>query len=527
MKIDRGALIASITATIVMVVLLLMLRPYGPHSKESNVLLNWQRYGLINLNGAFVMTAHPLNEDDLGSAPRFRGHSPTTLYGTYALWKLTHGTLRLAVALNALLLTVTLIAATLWAFPPGRTRSARLMPLALLLSPAIWICLLSTDPVATAPTYALIAFLAFAGTLIRHCRPWVIGCTLLLLMFSTTLNWNVCIPVAIWGTALLLMLPEIPGSRRWQTIGAYAAVAALSALVLGVLIADKFAQAETLTGQASAYLHGSRGYSHAGANMRHFLRRTAVVTVVGLAPLWCMLFSAQKETPQRSLWWRARAAVPLGMAAVACLGLANYAAHAQWAVAGPIVAHGLLAALFVTLSPAKATTKKTARGHILSAVMYGICLPCSILFALTLRVNEAGLAAVNALIRFHTQPGDIVYVDPVVPGHGRVEESGHLYDLSLWVTRPCYTNGSIVAAPALSTSSRRFLMTTLRSARKAPVADSGMYRKDSPPMLQSALSYYRTRISRKTESSRLWWDTPYLLYAIPTNRLDDIERTVP
>ncbi len=483
----------------------ILLRPYGPDNKEAIAVQHWNDYGLLKMRAAFVIKPGPLSEAELADPPRFRGHLLLNAIPYHIFQKVTDSR-SLGLLLSGAMI-VALLGLSVAALSRADIKERSFLILAIFTSPALLREALSLDPVPGSLLLALPAllwvFAAFnrSDASARSLLPPIIAAAL-----AMTLNWTNAIALAVWSPLLLWSVWS--AEKRTLRFAGFLLVGIVSAAVFGWLVWDKLQG--TSAEHVAGYLAGSGAAYGKDLPLAAVFKRLFMACIVGLAPLWLLLAANLLEwrsAYRTKAFFFAVLPVVLAMALVA-LVLRNYASHAQWAVAAPIVLQGLVATCSALLVNrpiaawnAERPSPKTVlllRNRFVSSLLV-LCIVCYGL-AFTVLFSAFGATTQKTLryVLANTKPHDVLIVSPVDKSLGRLSEDGYLMDMSHQLLRECVAAETKRASDALASERVCFLLTTQLDLAKVALprqAESNQLSK----LLQPFFNWYQKRVSGRSQ----------------------------
>jgi hypothetical protein len=364
----------------------------------SNVLRNWQEFGLSQMHGALVQ--NPGGFEAVSHPDIYHGMSPWYLYPVYFCTMAFAWTNLAAMPYHVLL--AVLVFWGVWSLLRKSTL-ALLAAALVLVSPGYGCWQKGIDPNAISvllgfPYAAMVMQLLKQPD--RSLRQWAL--LFLLTALFLPLNWTTAWFLAPFGLCLLLD-PEV----RRQPALVYLVVTGIGSVVfVGFSMLAKHGGAAAAAGLPAAtgaaqggflsgYTWGTNGY-YEGLSTVRFFTRLVFVNIVALLPLllWWGWRTAQciVRTPRKG--WISL--LPLLMALIELAGMRNYFCHHPW-MASPVVIAGLVLSLALLASgdaaPESPASLKWVAAGTAGAVLYGA------LVLAVLHANRQNALALDYLVR--------------------------------------------------------------------------------------------------------------------------------
>lgn len=294
----------------------------------SNVIRNWEQFGLFQLHGKMVQNPGGFQAE---THPNYyAGHRPASLYPAFGCHHLLT-----AIGLESLgfytyyaLMAAVVLVSIWWLL--GRTGRAFWLAAAAVLTPGYVRWQTTIDPNLTAVLLGFPFCAAVIWLLRRPDLKWRhLAVLFLLILCFSAINWTtVFVHAMLFAT--LLVLPRVP----WRHVIIYAGLtAAMAGLVLLASLSSKMSHAEDASGGLEkifmAYGWGNTGYG-LDLTTKTALMRMLAANLLGLLPVLFYL---------GWLGWRRRATLtsggclfllPLLMVLVEVLGMRNYFGHHPW-----------------------------------------------------------------------------------------------------------------------------------------------------------------------------------------------------
>ncbi len=369
----------------------------------TNVMRNWQEFGLRPLHGQLVY--NPGGFEAATHPQIYKGMSPVFLYPAYWVTQLFHWT-----GLDTLAFHIILLLAVLWGAwnLMGRDEFALIAAVAAVLCPGYmrWPKILDPNTLAALP---VIPYAAIALMILK--KPKFTPALAVALLFLTaafvSLNWTtgwVCAPCLF----LFLVMPGV--NRRGLIFLAAVMVVGIPAVVAASLAAKAGASAAAGMGpmgpsqMLGSYTWGSGGYGGGGLTTVRAFMRLAFVNGVGLLPLWLALAYAvaRRLRDGAHFLWLLLAFMPLLLTVADVVIMRNYFGHHPW-MAGPVL---LIGAIFsLTLIRVPTVERNQSEGRISPGFTWALAVAC-FLYGLAVlaffRTNETQLLSLTHLVREQT-----------------------------------------------------------------------------------------------------------------------------
>ena len=469
----------------------------------SNVVRNWEQFGLFGLHGRMVQNVggyQALDQPDV-----YAGMSPASLYPAFVLRSLFAwtgaGSLPFHLALN---LAVFL---SLWRLF-RRTGWACLIAAVTVVCPGYIRWPMILDP----NTLAVLIGLPFAallfGVLKNPVKPPAAIAVFFLILAYTCLNWTT---VLVHGLLLACCLAAQNLPRRNLLL--YAVMSGFcGAVVLGASLYEK-TRGGAGTGADSGqffqmYAWGHVGYG-AGMTTTKAIVRLGFVNLVGLFPLlglWVWLWITRVDDGGRRNWI---ALLPLAVSGMEVMALRNYFGHHPW-MAAPVVLVGMILSALVLVQPQPAAGGSPAGLREWNAPARGLYLVAAFCYGTIVLVvfhtqAETELSLI-AMVRQHTQRSDALLVvpslDPALAADAkRFAES---LDRRIIVQEPV---GGLLGPGVEATC----LLSAHATNAWPVVAESEAPRLGSLPVLQRLLQWFNQTIARRNPGDRIEFAKTYYL----------------
>ena len=389
----------------------------------TNVMRNWQEFGLLHLHGELI--SNPGGFEATTHPQVYRGMSPVFLYLVYFVTQVFSWT-----GLDTLAFHIVLLLAVLWGTWNllGRDDFALIVAVAAVLCPGYmrWPKILDPNTVAVLPVipYAVIAL----AILKRPKITPALAVTLLLLTVAfMSLNWTTA---WVCGPCIVLFL-GMPGVNRRGLIFLTAVMMlGIPAVVATSLAAKASTSAPTGIGAMGpgqvlgSYTWGSGGYGGGLTTGRAFVR-LAFVNAVGLLPLWLAVAYAvaRRIRDGAQFLWLVFAFAPLALTAADIVVMRNYFGHHPW-MAGPVLLSGAIFSLALLRVPMVEREKGAGRvSQGLTWALAALCFVYGLAVLAFFRTNETQLLSLAQLVREHTARSDtIVIVSDMDAGTARLAD---------------------------------------------------------------------------------------------------------
>jgi hypothetical protein len=308
----------------------------------SNVLRNWQEYGLSTLHGSLVN--NPGGFEAVRQPDIYYGMSPWSLGLVYFCTQIFDwtglGTLAFHIILSLLIMW------GIWSLL-GKNTFALLVTVLVILCPGYGRWLKGLDPNAISVLLG-IPYSAVIVGLLKQPKVGVKACLTMVLatMVYLPLNWTTAWFLTPFGV-FLLFLPQV---RRSIAVN-YLLLTGIGSVAFVIWSATSKAGvhssvAVTPSGShfLGGYTWGHEGYYQEGlSNIRMFIRVAFVVTA-GLFPLFLIWTWKYWWTITRWNCLNRTSLLPIGTALLVIIGMRNYFVHHPW-MAAPVVIVGLVFSL--------------------------------------------------------------------------------------------------------------------------------------------------------------------------------------
>jgi hypothetical protein len=491
------------------------LRPFGPNDKEFVAANHWAENGMLAMNGAFVIQLGSLTPAELENPPRFRGHFFFNAV-PYHLFQTVTNSPVVSLLLACLLWTtlVTLAVCSLQGSPALKA----LLLLGVFCSPAVLRELSSLDPVAGSLFWSLPALVwLFACMANPSARPPQVLLAGIAAVVAMSLNWTSAIALAVW--APLLLFYAWPSKAK---LFAFFLIGLIASSVFIFLALDKLhsASIEQITG----YLAGAGGSYGMGTSTVVSLRRVFVSCGIGLLPVWvalaCVVVGFRQRLPEVALVFLPS----LFSVIIVVVLLRNYASHAQWVVAGPIVLNGLVASFAAVLLmqhskvpavpvPEMDSPRRTLRSKLALITLATLMAGYGGFFILLFAAFGSQLNHHIKYVLAHTHANDMLVVSPYDSSLGRAYDDGFLM-MSYFFPRECVLPKSARLKTALASGRKVFHFTT-----NPALGDRGLPRSENTSsfgeLLDPFFKFYQARVTGREQSGLSYPGSRWLL--IPYN----------
>jgi len=375
-------------------------------SWPSNVVRNWQQFGLFNLHGQLVQ--NPGGFEALTNPDIYKGMSPVCLYPAYFITQFFAWT-----GLGTLSFHLLLALAVFWAIWQllGRNSFALAVAAVAILCPGYGRWQKILDPNVISVLFGL-PYLAIVISILK--RPqlgWAGGAGLFLLtLVFTALNWTTAwflAPCAL----LLLGLPQI--NRRAVIL--FIGLTGLGSLLFAIgLIIVKVGSSHGGHGNfvlfLQGYTWGNVGYG-AGLTAGKAFVRLAFVNGVGLLPLLLLggwVAATGFRLGNRKNWF---ALSPFAMTVAEVAFMRNYFGHHPW-MAAPVLLVGLV--FSVALLRAQDETGAAASDRkiriFLLPIIALLCFFYGFLVIEFYRANGKTGRSLANLVRHHTERSECIVI---------------------------------------------------------------------------------------------------------------------
>ncbi len=368
----------------------------------TNVLRNWQEYGLMNLHGQLVYSVGGYQA--LDHPQIYKGMSPVFLYPVFFATKIFSWA-----GLDSLVFHILLMLAVLWAIwnLVGRNHFALLAAAVTVLCPGYLRWPKDFDPGALSVLPAL-PYAVIVLWILRKPKLTPAGASALvvltLAMIST--NWT---SVWICGPCVFLFW-GMPGLNRRGVILLILVIAIGIPAIGGVSVAAKYG-AMVHSGEAhssgvlAGYTWGNNSYGQGLTTGRAVVRLT-FANGIGLLPLWLVLvYAMMRRVRSGGFSWLML--MPLVAAAGNLVVMRNYFGHHPW-MAGPVLVVG--AVFTLALLRAGAREEAEVPFKVIPPLAVG-CFLYGFVVLLFLRANETELLSLVKLVRQHTARSDTLVVE--------------------------------------------------------------------------------------------------------------------
>jgi hypothetical protein len=369
----------------------------------TNVMRNWQQFGLLNLHGQLV--SNPGGYDVTTVPNVYHGMSPLFMYPVYVVTGIFSWT-----GLDTLAFHALLVAAILWASWSllGRDRLAILLATTAILCPGYmrWLKILDPNTISVLP---VIPYAAIVLAILKKPKltPGLAALLVVLTLAFMSLNWTtawVCAPCIflLWG---------MPGAnRRGLMLIAALMFIAVPAVVLFSLAAKTGGPASQSGHILGGYTWANGGYGEGLTTGRAFLR-LAVVNGIGLLPLGLGLIYAvarRMNGGSRFPWF---AFTPLALTVMDVVVMRNYFGHHPW-MSGPVLLVGSIFSLaLLRKQPVEASESRpeTIPFKWIPPLML-LCFGYGLAVLMFFRANEMDMLALAKLVRQHSPRGDSLVI---------------------------------------------------------------------------------------------------------------------
>lgn len=375
----------------------------------TNVMRNWQEFGLLRMHGQLVY--NPGGYEATTHPEIYRGMSPVFLYPAYLVTQLFSWT-----GLDTLAFHLVLLLAVMWGIWNllGRDNFALAVAAAAVLCPGYlrWPKILDPNTLAALPA---VPYAAIALAILRKPKFTLVSAVALLVLTAgfLSLNWTtgwVC------GPCIFLFL-GMPGINRRGLIFLIAlmviGVPAVVATSLAVKAGGGGATGIGGMGPAqvlACYTWGGGGYGE-GLTAGKALMRLAFTNGIGLLPLWlALVYTAARRAGNGTRLARLLFAfVPLALTAADILIMRNYFGHHPW-MAGPVLLVGVIFSLTLLRVSAgePASAEKIPRKYIWTVA--ALCFVYGYAALTFFRANEVQLLRLAHLVREHTARSDTLVI---------------------------------------------------------------------------------------------------------------------
>jgi hypothetical protein len=363
----------------------------------TNVVRNWQEYGLLNLHGQLAF--NPGGFQVLDHPQIYHGMSPIFLYLVYFAAILFGWTGLGALAFQALLALVVVWA--IWKLA-GEDHFATITAIVTVLCPGYLRCQRYFDPA----TFSVLPILPYAVIVLAILRRPKLTPGLAVILFALTvamvsLNWTsawACAPFVLW----ILAMPGINRRGMIYLLGIMMVVIPVLALVS---VAAKYGSSGAGTGTVLGnYTWGHFGYGADLTTGRAFLR-IGFTNVIGLFPLWLVLAYAIGRRVRNRGGFSLPMFGPLAMAVADLISMRNYFGHHPW-MAGPVLIVGIIFSLVLLRVP-RAEADEKIPFKLMPAWAVG-CFVYGLVVLLFFRANETQLLDLIQLVRCNTARSDTI-----------------------------------------------------------------------------------------------------------------------
>lgn len=398
----------SALATIAAMVLSTLIDDNLGWSWPTNVVRNWQEFGLIKIHGQMVY--NPGGFKVLEHPQIYGGMSPACLYPAFFTAEIFSWTGQDTLPFHILLALVIFWAS--WRLL-GRDNFAMLAAAAVILCPGYlrWPKILDPNTLAVLP---VLPFTVVVLAILKKPRltPTLLAALIVLTLAFMSLNWTTA---WVCGPCIFLLLAT-PGINRRGLVTVIAAIVTTVPLVVLVSFAVKYGHIMSQSASGgplsifAGYTWGSGGYGQGQSAARLFLR-LAFTNIVGLLPLWLLFVYALAQHIHNGarLSWLIFA--PLALTVADVVIMRNYFGHHPW-MAGPVL---LVGAIF-SLAALRASTTgevRDIREKTPLKVAYVVAL-LSFIYGFAVltfyRANETELLMLIKLVREHTARSDTLVV---------------------------------------------------------------------------------------------------------------------
>jgi hypothetical protein len=473
---------------------------------ETNVLHNWQQYGLATLggalvqnNGGFEVVSHP----DV-----YPGMSPLYLYPVYFCTQIFGWTGLGTLSFHILFAAV--VFGSVW-FILGKDFLAMLVAALVVLTPGYGSSQKVLDPNATAVLYG-IPYTAIILYFLK--RPQLGARQFAALTLATALfvpmNWTTAWFLLPFGV-FILVNPEV-SRRRALAFLAFTALGCVLFVIGSVLL--KFSGTHSLKDGVTparvlgGYTWGNYGY-YDGLSTFHAFLRVFVTNMAGLLPLlvwwaWRTLLTILRAPRQG---WICVLPVPAALANI--IIMRNYSCHHPWMNA-PVIIAGLLLSLALQKTDAE-KDRSFARNLVWPAVLTA----CAFLYGLVIltiyRSNNLETIALAHLVRDNIPRAQSVVVlkssDPL--STALAEQLSPLMDRHFIVTQTLDELPAVEPFKILSTVAITNFQLVAEADLNPPSDAAGLGGKIA--------NWYNHNVGRRKSGDRIDFPPHFYIYRPPSN----------
>ena len=373
----------------------------------TNVVRNWQEFGLINLHGQLAYNAGGFGVPE--HLQLYKGMSPVCLYLPYVVTKIFSWT-----GLDTLSFYILLALAVSWASWDllGKDGFAMVVAAAAIFCPGYmrWLRMLDPNTVSVLPVlpYAVIAL-----AILRKPKftPALAVALILLTLAYMPLNWTTA-----WmcGPLIFFLLGKASLNRRGLST-------LIAVMVIGVPAMAAVSFAAKTGGHAgggridpirvlAGYTWGNGGYGEGLTTGRAFVR-LAFTNGIGLLPLWLAVVYAMTQRLRSGVRMTWLMFAPLALAVANMVIMRNYFGHHPW-MAGPVLLCGIIFSLGLLREGledgATTVSEKIPFKWVIRTTL--LCFGYSLAVLLFFRANETNMLALEKLVRQHTARSDTLVI---------------------------------------------------------------------------------------------------------------------
>jgi hypothetical protein len=481
-------------------------------SWKVSALRTWQEVGYWNLHGMPAPNPGGIHPGESPSFyPGYRGFSLLPVYWTYLLT----GNLNTALVLAYLALTLVL-ALSIWRFL-GKNPWALLVVSAVCLCPGyVRVSCADWDPV---PVTMLVGIPVMLFLVYRVANPppgRVISLSALAVVaVYSQIEWATVFALGVgWAACAVLLWP----TKRRQFMLFSVLVAFLVTASALTLMWKKSGGGSGVFNTLANYTIGSGGYDGLGMSWSIALKRLLTASVIGLLPLWIVLFAAVLPSLKRRPRETLTAGIPLFTAWMEVCVLRNDMAHHQW-VQNAVVVLGILLSFHLlqrTAAPgaiASATLPIPSRqsSRILPWFTLGGMLYCLVILSV-FRSNDAQQQSLIQLVSANTPRRAVIMVGPDLSRVIGAEAMGSLIDRKSIPLESTPTPGTGNWPDSGTHDAGAYVINSAPLSGLGPLVAQSTARKED--MGWKLLGWYRAHISRKAYPFKQL-DTYYLYQPVP------------
>jgi hypothetical protein len=479
------------------------------HGWPSNIVRNWEQYGLSTLKGKMVK--NPGGFEALSNPEVYAGHRPASLLPVFAVKRLFSWTGADMLAFHVLCSLT--IGISTW-FLLGKHTLAWFAGAAVLLSPGYTIYQASLDPNAI----ALLMTLPFAALILPQLAKPTLSVASFLYVLALTIGYSMLNWTTIFGHGMVLAyLLVAPGIRRnrlylYMAVAGSCTVGVAALSILEKLGGGGSSQASPgILELLAGYTWGNTGYGADLSTVKAFIR-LGFTGFVGMLPLLVVAaccFLSRRPKPGGIRSWLLF--LPLGVGLLGVASLRNYYGHHPW-MAAPMDVVGLVLSLALLFKSREVPVPEEAakpRGFIWPTAFVLSGFVYAALVTSILRVHSGEFLALVKLVRDHTVRSDsIVLMESTDPELAKDQDT-----IAQYIDRHIIVVHDLTA-PQLP-AAHAFVLSLTESEKLPLVGMTTEPEFASWPGVRQLLDWYAKAVARRSASEAHFKPkAPYRLYQL-------------